>query len=441
MSVRLFDRLVKTAGAPARARTLACLVTILGAVALARPGAAAADDVLDEQPEESSSAATKSRALTRDLPEIEARSFEAKVVRAATSEKVYVLEDASGELASPGQLLLLKKGAENVMALRVLRNYPERNQLAARVVKRYGDFTSLPTGELFRALEKKNDLVKIGSGDSVSDLAEVEEPGGASRNSGRRPASAEPAAEPEAPPPPPADDLSESEPIPAEAEPTRTAAAPAASLKELEMEEDSAPAPAAKAAAARDEDGPHPRKAAAKSAHREAEDSSPLYVEETFPVDPYRNWLTAGFGLFRNSAGGAVSYFSGVGLRYGFTLGRMIIARGVSVQDSFVVEGGAFYYQISGLEQVGDGYTVVPMIGTARYNLHFGDTFVFFVYGGMTRNYVRIDSELSTEETALLLATPIPAAGAGFFFRVGPNWDARVDLGMEVASLGLTLRF
>ena len=137
---------------------------------------------------------------------------------------------------------------------------------------------------------------------------------------------------------------------------------------------------------------------------------------------------------------GWMCQYEGGGVRYGLSLGRMVFLRRAHVQDSIAVEAGAFFYKIINFQSQGDSYSVLPLVGTVRYNVLFGENFGIFFYGGVVQNTVTQVSAGDPDVQASLQRV-LPAAGGGLLFRVGPNWNARADLGYDMVGLGLTLRF
>ena len=171
------------------------------------------------------------------------------------------------------------------------------------------------------------------------------------------------------------------------------------------------------------------------------EDTSGLTVDEVFPIDTNRNWVTVEFAYLANyAAQSGFSYYSGGGLRYGLTLGKMIFLDHPHVQDSFAIEGSFFLYKILNYLNAGDAYTVVPLMATARYTIQFGESFGFFLYGGLVKSIVT-SAVASTGPGLDSLNSILPAVGAGFLFGIGPHWDLRMDLGLDTLGAGLVLRF
>jgi len=165
------------------------------------------------------------------------------------------------------------------------------------------------------------------------------------------------------------------------------------------------------------------------------QDLENIVVHEVFPFDVDTHWLSAQVGFFRND-----TYFAGAGLRYGLTVGHMLFLDSSSSQDSISLEGGFFLYKVLDLTGNNDAYTVVPLIGTIRYNVLFSEAFGIFVYSGISRSTVLASSQ-PTDEGLERLTLTIPAAGAGMLFQIGPKWYARVDLGLEMFGVGLIVRF
>jgi len=335
------------------------------------------------------------------LPDIEAKTYELKVVRRSGNNRVYLLEDNTGGNPVIGRILLLKKESDPVMAFRVLKQYPEKKQLAAKKLRRYGTYHILDDGSGYLAVEK------------VSDLA----------------------------PPPPTEqdnaDLRELEgppsnlPLP----PASTGTAPNVLPFDPELDAGTTPTP------------PKSPDAGDKDDEDDEENLEPqlgMIIDEVQPLDIHRHWLSGQFGFFRNNAppsSGGVIYLQAGGLRYGFTLSKMLFLRRARIQDSVALEAGAFLFKAVPYEaSLNDAYTVMPLLGTVRYNINLGDSFGVFFYGGIMQNFV-LSSVNGTDANIAALNSTTPAGGAGLMFQIGPSWDVRVDLGIDVIGTGLMLRF
>jgi hypothetical protein len=162
-----------------------------------------------------------------------------------------------------------------------------------------------------------------------------------------------------------------------------------------------------------------------------------IMIEEVPQFDLYRHWLTAGIGYLQNSG----HYFAAGGVRYGLTLFNRPFFERTHIQDSLALEGGFYGYKALNFASLSDSYFIMNTIGTVRYNLLFSDTFGIFLYGGTFRNIASATSDQSTAAVAQELSGQGLAAGIGLMFNIGPNWNARFDLGTDIAGLGLVLRF
>jgi hypothetical protein len=92
--------------------------------------------------------------------EIEALGFDVSASKKSSSLRVYLFDDINSAKPRAGRIMLLRQGKENVMAFRILKNYPGRNQFAAAKIKTYSA-PDLPLGEPFRALLKVADLAPL----------------------------------------------------------------------------------------------------------------------------------------------------------------------------------------------------------------------------------------------------------------------------------------
>jgi hypothetical protein len=340
------------------------------------------------------------------LPDIKAREFAVTIAKRSTSTRVYVFDDVTGAQTSVGKILLLKHEGEPIMAFRVIKTYPDDKQFAAKRIRRYRDVRTLDIGGNYAALEKVTDVAAPPpTAQDKADLKELEN---------------KPATEPEAQ---------------ASAAPTAPAGpAPEVSAYDPDLDAATSPPPSG---------GVDSENKNGKPEFDEEEDDSKLgqTIEEAYPIDPSTHWITGGFGFFRDNAGPAGSgYFAGGGIRYGFTLGRMLIMKRAQIQDALVVEGGIFYYKILNFVAQNDAYAVLPLILTARYDLLFGENLGLFFYAGLMHNSVTSSSGANPDVVTALGST-LPAAGTGVLFRVGPSWDARLDVGFDVIGAGLVLRF
>jgi hypothetical protein len=80
------------------------------------------------------------------------------------------------------------------------------------------------------------------------------------------------------------------------------------------------------------------------------------------------------------------------------------------------------------------------MTATLRYTLRPNVDFGAFVYAGLNKNFVG-SSVNATDAGKDQLSSILPAVGIGLLFRVGPSWYMRVDGGLDIIALSLSLHF
>lgn len=340
------------------------------------------------------------------LPDIEARPFPAAIIKRSRSLRVYLIRDESGDLPRTGKIVLLKRNNTPVMAFRVLKQYPGQGQFAAKRVRTYENQRSLEEGEHYLGIEKLKDILLSGESaaerrSDSSDLAELEQ------------TVAE--FDPEL-------DAATSQPV------DETPEKNEGELTEIKPEEE------------------------------EEEDLNvgDVVAFEVLPFDPDRQWATIiQAALIRNAATvdgvgaettdstaifGNSTYYSGLGVRYGFSLLKEFFLYNSFVQDSLAAELGLFGYKVVGFKASDDSFTVLPLILTLRYNFVFSPGFMVSVYGGLVKNFI-FDSNVNDPDSEAALGGILPAAGFGLYFRIGPKWFIRLDAGIDLLAGGLTLRF
>jgi hypothetical protein len=330
-----------------------------------------------------------------------------------------------------GRILLVRQENEPILALRVLKDYPENGTFAAKRVRRYGDHRILSPKEAYEALEKISDIGGAPiphTAQDQADLKELEAPPTAPN-----PYDAEAPAGSTSPPTIPAE--SGLEPDDAISPKTPSEESPLPETAEYDPELDSGTSPP-------------PGKADSLS----PEENSGLSIEELNELDPHRHMVSAQFGYLTNSIPTSSRHlFMGGGFRYSLTPIRMLFLRKGSIQDSVSLETGLFVYKIvkllAGTNDAIDTYTVLPVPLTVRYNIALSENFTLFAYGGMLMNFViGATSGFATAIEALNTFgenrfAPIPSFGGGILFRVGPNWAARADVGYDFIGAGLVLKF
>lgn len=375
------------------------------------------------------------------LPEIEAKTFNVAVKKRSRSGHVYLFDRYDSEPLQVGRLVLLRDGDQPVMAFRVLKDYPEKNQFAGKWLRRYRGLQQLQPDQQFLAVEKLADVVAppLTSQDKA-DLKELEgEALPAPPPSGAEAAPATPQTAPSTPPAPQAT-ASPAPPGP-EGQPPSTATnepVPAESL----------PPPAPNPAKSHDAENLAPELTAADE--RELDDLKSITAEELVPLDRDKYWATLGLGFFRNNGSTPSSksgYLTGLDMKFAKTLKQYLYFKKKDLQDSIAVEAGLGYYKLISYAVQGDAFTVVPFTVTARYNLLFSENLGVFGYLGFNKNFVASSSSPNDPSNAAVstasdqLNSFQPAFGVGGLFRVGPSWYIRTDVGYDLLGIALLLRF
>ena len=318
------------------------------------------------------------------LPPIEAKEFELRVVKRSNTNQLYLFEDLTRQDHIPGRIILLKIKSEPFLALRILKTDRDKNWVTAKKIKLYAEQTILPDQARFFGIEKISDIYPKSP---TPDLENPTEPG----KEELKPLAYDPELDSPTSPKP-------KKPMP-------------------EEEEDSM-----------------------EAFTKEPEDL-PILGEEHHTLDPYRNWLSVGFGYVRNNnPTGGSSYFSSGQFHYAYNLAEQILAKKSKLQDSLSIEPGLFIYKALNFVTQGDSYSILGVGLNLRYNLILSESFGVFFYGGVIRNIIASSAQASsTGQSALNSLTP--AVGGGFYFQIGPSWLTRIDLGYDVISFGLMLRF
>jgi hypothetical protein len=344
-----------------------------------------------EAPPENLSAGTPS-----PTGEIEAKAYDLRTVRPSKSGRVYLFVKEDSEMPPPGKLFLLRDGTTPVMAFRVLRTYPAQKRVAAKKLRAYPGFDPLGRGSRFRAFEKVGDKVIVipPSPEDLNDLQELEAV--------------------------PADELP---PMPQEER--NSVAGPA--------EEDPPPveAPLAEPLPAEEEAAPPEEKSDSQELYESEDNELEVRDEEDEDIDSYYpNQFSMEIGLLPNADVPGPNPKFGGGLRYARNLGT-----------SWAVEGGFFYYKSTGdVEESSVTMTVVPLIGSLRWQTRLAEIWTGYLYAGVMYPYVASQIGASTRMLATV-QTISPALGAGLFLRTGPNWYLRLNLGTDAMTAGVMLRY
>src|SRR4051812_35215047 len=81
--------------------------------------------------------AAEPAAPAETLPDIEARTFDLRIVRKSKSGRVILFESGREALPKIGRILLLKRGDQPAVVVRVLKIYPDQGAFAAKGLRNY----------------------------------------------------------------------------------------------------------------------------------------------------------------------------------------------------------------------------------------------------------------------------------------------------------------
>jgi len=400
--------------------------------------------------------ARKRPTVARDpdtTPPILAKTYSVLVQRRSNSNRLYLLQKTTPGLPEVGRILLVKEGDEALMAFRVVKTYTGTPIVAAKKIFQYGELPHLQRGESYTAVEKLADiefdesrsadprqkadrfLDEKDSEPVAQELAEVEN-GNAALTDSEMPKRAK--AGSGLPSTQPFDPVLDGGPIPG----SRGAAArDRESVNELMPDGVDGDVLSEAEARATLENPRVPIVQAGEDPYAGDGQTQALIAEEIDTIDIYRHGLSTGIGTFKNigKTGQAISA-AGVQLRYGYTAGNMLLLKSAAYQDSLTLEGGIQLYKLTNHTVANDSYTVMPIGGYLRYNVFFSQNLGTFFFGGLTKSNV-IDSANSSADALTALNGFIPSAGVGLLVRVGPHWEVRGDIGIDMQAVGLMVRF
>ncbi|MBC7693392.1 MAG: hypothetical protein H7222_16625 [Methylotenera sp.] len=392
-------------------------------------------------------AAAPTAAAKDTLPLIEAKTYNVVVLRHSRSGKIYLFDKKAEELPNVGRILLLKNGIEPIMAFRVMMSKSEKTQFAAKRVRLY-KLEALPDNASYLAVEKIADYIPPPpTAQDQADLKELERPLSV-QPPVAPPAAANPAPLPNANPA-----------LTAVAPPIAVAPAPQPSALPVEIPVAAAAKPPGPrvspvigpVAGAVDttkqdlkanlEPGDEEQAKVNPEDESDPEAGQEIVDEDFNPNEHNKNWLTAQMGAFRNYQDvPKTRLLAGGGFRYGYDVAHTLYFKTSGKHDSLTLEGGLFLYKMVGYFNAGDAFTVLPLIGTARYNLFFGSSFGVFFYAGLMRNFILSQVNANDNQLAAIDSI-IPAVGTGVIYEFGPHWNARFDLGYDTISAGVMIRF
>ncbi len=349
--------------------------------------------------------------------EIEAKAYDIRTIRPSRSGRVYLLEKTGEEMPVSGKIFLLREGNTPVMALRVLKTYPDTFRIAAKKLKNYPGFEVLTRNSRFRAFEKVGDVVPPvpPSEEDLKDLEDLE-----SNAIEELPPEAPPEEGPmegleELPAEPPQEEEMESlEEAPLEEEP----------LEELPEEEFASDAPS--------EPGQEFSEEEPGEEDLEIRDT---VVEEDIDLS-FPNQFTMAIGMMPDMGLIGKVKVPGPATKIG---GGLLYARDFG--PTFAMEAGFFYYKSSGeVNGTTITMTMVPVVANLRWQTRWREIWTGYLYaGGM---YPMVASQIGAS-TLLLKQIQVlqPTLGAGVFLQTGPNWFLRLNLGIDHATAGVMLRY
>ena len=100
-----------------------------------------------------------------ELPEIEAQAFPIKILKKSKSERVLLIEHPASQVIDINQLLMFRNGSENLVAVKILKLYPEHYLFAVKRVREYPTksrrFHHFEIGIQLRAYRKLRDLDQL----------------------------------------------------------------------------------------------------------------------------------------------------------------------------------------------------------------------------------------------------------------------------------------
>lgn len=356
---------------------------------------------------------------------IEAEEFMIKPLKKSRTGRVILFEDPAENRPRPGKVLLLKSGNDDVLAVRVLKNYPGR--FAAKAVL---TFKELQLNNEYRALKKLGNKI-------IALIKEKEERDRRGKNLNENKTDEDLAKEVA----PDDNELDRGIPLPKPKGKRPVAPVSAPQTRAPDMPEplfskdgeELGSSSGGDALEVGDEDGGY----------------GDLSIREDVPLEPKNHAVSLEYASLRSidKDKNAASY-SGFGARYAYNFWRSPFIKKKTLQDLMSVELGLFYYSITGFASTDDSVTVYPFDATVRYNLLFGDSFSAFGYLGFVKNFVKAADNPSTTTPATTAATDTTvlnttkaSIGIGAMLKIGPSWAIRVEYGTDLFGVGAVLKF
>ena len=370
-------------------------------------------------------------ARAENLPDIDAHQFGATPIEKSESGRVYLFQTAVKDLPKTGNLVMLEEQKKPIMAFRVLKTDPERGQFIAKRVRRYDQVGSLKFNQEYTSVEKISDIVPspealaAGAPTTTDELPPSPEssvtPGaGVAAPSATQDTTASLA--------PPAEHDQELDEAPAENKGKRL------EVNDFDDELDSSTSPVNQKKKLDEEFTDEEENSNAKSAFE---------IDEAHRLNPFHNMITVQIGNYKNmsnfSLGNGESQ-SGMGVFFSRAFAQDVFVMQRAPQDALSLEFGFEYYRRINYDQQNDSYTLVPLVGALRYDLHFSNSLTAFGLFGFQYNWV--SGAINSSQTTLSkIQGPQPDLGLGVLFNIGPQWYVRLDLGLDRMAAGLCVKW
>ncbi len=372
-------------------------------------------------------------ATAEPLPDIETRQFKVMPVEKSRTGRIYRFKTETQDLPQPGRIILIEENQKPVMAFRVLKSETQNNEFIGKRVRRYDTEGELKINERYDGVEK------------VAELIAAPPP---------EPTTWDPNAKPEL------DPLAK---IQAKPEEGATSANPLATGTTTSPEPDKINAPRVSGDQTTPIDsyddeldgGTSPQNLKKKEIEGDAIDDftqdskTSSEVDEIHAINPFENLISVSIGSYKNMSNFRIaspSSANGFGINFSHIADRGLFMRGKKPQDSLSVEYALEYYTRVNYTGNNDDYTLMPLKLQLRYDMHFSESFTYFLYLGAQYNWIMSTSNVNTtiadvNDAYNQLHGFQHTLGMGAFFQIGPQWYLRADLGWDTLALGLAVRW
>ncbi len=356
------------------------------------------------------------------LPDIDTHQFGATPIQKSDSGRIYLFETAAQDIPKTGNLVMVQAQKKPVMAFRVLKTDPANSQFIGKRVRRYDQVGELTLKHSYNCIEKISDLVAAPPGITEAPIPEAAPP--PSPNEGMPPP---PGAPPQSMAPPASQDDE------LDAKPEKRSGGKL-DVNDFDDELDTSTSPVNQKKKVDDEFTDEDENANTKSAFE---------IDEAHRISPFRNMITVQIGQYKNMSNfslGNGEGESGMGVFYSRAFAQDVFVMARAPQDALSLEMGFEYYRRINFDQANDSYTLVPLIGALRYDLHFTSSISMFGLFGFQYNWIS-GSVNPSDATIAKIQGPQPDLGIGALFNIGPQWYVRLDLGLDRMAIGLCVKW